>query len=240
MNFPTFYTTHFIQVFEEIALQLCLQAERAVLEAAVEDAVMYTVLSSISAAEEGDESHFAQIEKTLAKKNVRWWGHELHEKKRLSGTAGPSFLLPILLSEHGSSYIAKNLPFDCEKDWFAQIENGGDEAKPENLTGSLTTHSTDIETPGSRVLCGEIEGADGPNRPQLPIISPEPRYNRISGFASRQQRQSMRMSISAAQMHSMLDTTTNSQGQAAMPERKRQNCPIKDSIFLCILDLMIV
>ena len=212
--------THNIQVFEEIALQLCLQAERAVLEAAVEDAVMYTVLSSISAAEEGDESHFAQIEKTLAKKNVRWWGHELHQKKR---PPGPSIQLPVILLEHGSNYIAKNLPFDCEKEWFAQIENGADEAKPENLTGSLTTHSTDIETPGSRVLCGEVEGVDGPNRPQLPIISPEPRYNRISGFASRLQRQSMRMSISAAQMHSMLDTTTNSQNQAAIPERKRKN-----------------
>lgn len=226
------FTSHITQVFEEIALQLCLQAERAVLEAAVEDAVMYTVLSSISAAEDGDESHFAQIEKTLAKKNVRWWGHELHQKKRAPTAAGaPSLILPPLLSDQGSSYIAKNLPFDCEKDWFAQIENGGDEAKPENLTGSSTTHSTDIETPGSRVVPGETEGIDGANRPQLPIISPEPRYNRISGFASRQQRQSMRMSISAAQMHSMLDTTKDTQGQSTVPERKKKPHPCTDCIL---------
>jgi hypothetical protein len=58
----------------------------------------------------------------------------------------------------------------------------------------------------------EDTGTEGPTRSQLPIISPEPRYNRISGFASRQQRQSMRMSLSAAQMHNLMDISTQSQG----------------------------
>ena len=204
------------QVFEEIALQLCLQAERAVLEAAVEDAVMFTVLSSITAAEEGDDSHFLAIEKALARKNVRWWGHELQSKTTAPNPNSPanSLQLPSSLAATSgtSGYVSKNLPFDCERDWFYQIEDGEQDIKPENITGSSAAHSTDIETPGSRAVVTEDPGTEGPVRSQLPIISPEPRYNRISGFASRQQRQSMRMSLSAAQMHNLMDITNSSQG----------------------------
>jgi hypothetical protein len=206
-------------VFEEIALQLCLQAERAVLEAAVEDAVMFTVLSSITAAEEGDDSHFLAIEKALARKNVRWWGHELQVQMKATSSNIPPISLqlpPSLASPTGASgssgYVSRNLPFDCERDWFQQIEDGEQEIRPDNITGCAAAHSTDIETPGSRAVLVEDTGTEGPTRSQLPIISPEPRYNRISGFASRQQRQSMRMSLSAAQMHNLMDISTQSQG----------------------------
>lgn len=181
---------------------------------------MFTVLSSITAAEDGDDSHFLAIEKALARKNVRWWGHELHVKTKPPTPNSPprSLQLPPSLSPPTgppgpSGYVSKNLPFDCERDWFQQIEDGEQEIKPENITGSSAAHSTDIETPGSRAVPSEDAGTEGPARSQLPIISPEPRYNRISGFASRQQRQSMRMSLSAAQMHNLMDISTQSQGK---------------------------
>lgn len=197
-------------MFEEIALQLCLQAERAVLEAAVEDAVMFIVLSSIAAAEEGDNSHFLAIEKTLARKNVRWWGHELHCKKirPSNGITVNSLQLPSDPSR-GSGFVSKNLPFDCERSWFEQIENGEQNLnKHQNITGSVVSHSTDIETSGS-IPTDNDGGTEFPSRTHLPIISPEPRYNRIAGFANRQQRQSVRMSLTATQMQSMMDGTSS-------------------------------
>lgn len=180
---------------------------------------MFTVLSSITAAEEGDDSHFLAIEKALARKNVRWWGHELQVGSKPSNSHPTSLQLPPSLtpptgSSGSSGYVSKNLPFDCERDWFQQIEDGEREIRPENVTGSTAAHSTDIETPGSRAVLVEDAGTEGPTRSQLPIISPEPRYNRISGFASRQQRQSMRMSLSAAQMHNLMDISTQSQGES--------------------------
>ena len=45
----------------------------------------------------------------------------------------------------------------------------------------------------------------------------------------------MRMSISAAQMHSMLDTTKDTQGQSTVPERKKHPHPCTGCMRLYLL-----
>ena len=329
-------------MLEEITLQLCLQAERAVLEAAIEDAIMFTVISNNSNSiphsnnspinnvnnlnnnqkndskkiittnninnninnrnlqnrntdlfgekdrnqfNNYDNSTVIPFEKCLARKNVRWWGHQLHSKNENENGNGNNYengngngkdnknqekydmidnemLNLVKYSDSmgmenqnqnlefigpGSVYIAGNLPFDCEKAWFERIESGylengidhdnqyqyhnnhknnfygsinknksplklspkispkispklspkSPKVSPLGLGDGKSIYSIDcdtLDTTTTDILELEMES---PNHPQLSIISPEPRFNRISGFLSRQQRQSARMSMSA-------------------------------------------
>ena len=296
------------KIFEEIALQLCLQAERAVLEAAVEDAVMFTVLSSSTLPpdliieeedmlSDDDSLEIIQFEKCLARKNVRWWGNDLHTKNKIEKNKNKSNNNynntnnndnnddnsnnnrnmknkqnlqnldinsisinfsdsdSVSIVEHStpSAYISSNLPFDSERSWFESIESGFDlndnnytiscnqnpsKTSPKRSPGrdsgkksglnqnlSLSTNSIqsndvlDINTINVRADGNLIMNnnstyeSDSNESAQLAIISPEPRYNRISGYASRQHRQSVRMSLSAPQIQSLLDCTASPPGK---------------------------
>ena len=259
------------------------------LEAAIEDAVMFTVLSSSTLPpdliideedmlSDDDSLEIIQFEKCLARKNVRWWGNELHTRngnkdesdkgaysigngngkghadgrnRRSSSNLDinsialhlPDSDSPFIVERSSpSAYISGNLPFDCEKSWFEEIESGFD-TNDNNYTISCNQDTGKISpkrSPGrkgstSQILSqslnssqkGEMVDVNGDGNPnttsgksesnageaaQLAIISPETRFNRISGYTSRQQRQSVRMSLSAPQMQSLLDSTNSPPG----------------------------
>ena len=256
------------------------------LEAAIEDAVMFTVLSSSTLPpdliideedmlSDDDSLEIIQFEKCLARKNVRWWGNELHTRNSDENDKGannngrgnadgrnrrsssnldinsialhlPDADSPYIVERSTpSTYISGNLPFDCEKSWFEEIESGFDinddnytiscnqnagkispkrspgkkgptnQTLSQSLNSSQKGDSVDVSADGNlNINNGNYEG-NAAEAAQLAIISPETRFNRISGYTSRQQRQSVRISLSAPQMQSLLDSTNSPPGTYA-------------------------
>ena len=117
----------------------------------------------------------------------------------------------------GSAYISMNLPFDCEKSWFLAVETGLPPITSdcELKVNVLVRSPMNISSPmASDTVDSEMNYDDEiVKRPQFSIIPPEPRFNRISGFLSRQQRQSTRMSVAApVQIQQLLESASSASG----------------------------
>jgi hypothetical protein len=133
-----------------------------------------------------------------------------------------------------SAYLSKNLPFDYEKSWFEKLENNKIKDDEEiicnnsiqsvsvsNLASPIISIPSNLASDGQgQMLCNDL---DETKRPYLSIIHPEPRFNRISGFNSRQQRQSIRYSSApipnlskGLSDHDVLDGSSNEASQNSL------------------------